>query len=163
MCIRDSNIYCNAVRGGLRHSHTQQAHEFWWSSAVWFPSYASGQTDRQTDRQTDILITILHKQLFSRGHVTGVSLASSFNNLDETNECRQSAGILQTRDHLHHLPYHHHHLHPRLHYTAEVPQARRTFSVAQRCPTVTQSQTTWRLETWQLSVECIPPLHRVSC
>ena len=31
---------------------TGNKHIIWWSSAVWFSSYVSGQTDRLTDRQT---------------------------------------------------------------------------------------------------------------
>ena len=58
--------YQNAVRDGPSQGHKRHAQKIWWSSAVRFSSYASGQTDktnRQRKKQTDLLITIFHTPL----------------------------------------------------------------------------------------------------
>ena len=44
--------YRNASIGEPSQGHMQHAQKIRWSLAMWFSSYASGQTDRQTDRRT---------------------------------------------------------------------------------------------------------------
>ena len=51
----------NTIRGGPIHGHRHMHKKIWWSSATWFSSYASGQTDRHTNRHTHHKFTILCK------------------------------------------------------------------------------------------------------
>ena len=60
-------LKCRQRRTETRPQATRT--NIWWNSAVWFSSYASGQTDRQTD----ILITIfkrLPEEVMKQGYVT---------------------------------------------------------------------------------------------